>query len=70
MTIGVGELDKEVVGGGSGSGSGSDTANTSASLPRTGGGDAMPVIALWALALGVVGAGLLVWLPGQRRSAS
>lgn len=72
MAIAVGELDDEDeddTPNGSGGGTGGTTGGTEASLPRTGGGDAMPVIALWAAALGVVGAGLLVWIP-RRRAAS
>lgn len=70
MTIGIGKLDPKGPGGSEG-GDGADGAPAgTTTLPKTGGGDAMPVIALWALALGVVGAGLLVWLPAQRRSAS
>lgn len=68
MTIGVGELNDDGNGGSNG-GSGTNGAG-STTLPRTGGGDAMPVIGLWALALGVAGAGLLVWLPRQRRTAN
>lgn len=69
MTIGVGELPDAPPGGG-GDGGGETSPAGTTTLPKTGGGDAMPVIALWALALGVVGAGLLVWMPAQRRSAS
>lgn len=73
MTIGVGDVDEPGDGNGDGGGggdAGGTTAGGTTTLPKTGGGDAMPVIALWALALGVVGAGLLVWMPAQRRSAS
>jgi len=73
MAIGVGELaaddDDSDGSGGSGSGTGGTTAGTEASLPRTGGGDAMPVITLWAMALGVLGAGLLVWIPVRRATS-
>ncbi|QCX27607.1 LPXTG cell wall anchor domain-containing protein [Nocardioides jishulii] len=65
MTMGVGDIDDlepPSRGGNGGTGGGTTT------LPQTGGGDAMPVIGLWALALGVIGAGLLVWMPRQRRS--
>lgn len=70
MTIGVGDLP-DPPGGDTPPG---DTTPVStppgttpgATLPRTGGGDAMPVIALWALALGMLGAGALVWLPKRR----
>lgn len=69
MKMAVGEMDPPG-GNGNGGGGESGTGGTggTTTLPKTGGGDAMPVIALWALALGVVGAGLLVWMPTQRRT--
>ncbi len=72
LTVGVGELPEEsgVNGAGAGSGGAAGGTDGTAALPRTGGGDAMPVIALWALAFGVVGAAALVLLPGQRRSVN
>lgn len=41
--------------------------NDTGSLPRTGGGDAMPVIALWALAFVLLGAAGLLCVPTARR---
>lgn len=64
MTIGVGELGDEDPS--DGPAPTNAPADPGATLPRTGGGDAMPVIGLWALALGLVGAGALVWLPRRR----
>lgn len=73
MTIGVGSLDDVAPPGGSdGSGGGTGAGGAGAggtTLPRTGGGDAMPVITLWALAFGVAGAGLLVWMPRRIRES-
>ncbi len=68
MKMAVGDLDQDPPGGPGGPGDNSTTPGGTTTLPKTGGGDAMPVIALWALALGVVGAGLLVWMPTQRRT--
>lgn len=76
MTVGIGSIDEAggsgsgAGGSGSSGGSGGNGSGTSTTLPRTGGGDAMPVIGLWALGLGVAGAALLVWLPRQRRTAN
>jgi len=52
---------------GSASGSGSGSSSGSGSLPKTGGGDALPVIALWAIALSLLGAALLLIVPGAVR---
>lgn len=48
-------------------GSGSDSGSGSGGLPQTGGGDAMPVVALWAVALSLLGAALLLIVPGSVR---
>ncbi len=65
MTVGVGALDDtdptssttDAVGGGGG--------DASTSLPKTGGIDSIPVLALWALALGLIGAVAMVLLPAR-----
>lgn len=66
LTVGVGELEDEGDEDGSGTGGSNAGTGNAATLPRTGGADAMPVIALWALAFGVVGAALLVAVPRRR----
>lgn len=69
MTIGVGSLDDVAPPGGSDGNGGGGAGAGAATLPRTGGGDAMPVITLWALAFGMAGAGLLVWMPRRIRES-
>ncbi len=70
MTIGVGSLEDVAPRPGDGnSGGGGNGGAGGTTLPRTGGGDAMPVITLWALAFGVAGAGLLVWMPRRVRES-
>jgi len=63
------KVDDSDSGSDSGSGSGGDSGSTSSggSLPQTGGGDALPVVALWAVALSLLGAALLLMVPGANR---
>ncbi|MBA2953588.1 hypothetical protein GON03_04635 [Nocardioides sp. MAH-18] len=64
MKVGSEPVDDET---GSGSGSGSGSGTSGGGLPQTGGGDALPVIALWAIALSLLGAALLLIVPGAVR---
>jgi LPXTG-motif cell wall-anchored protein len=58
MTVGSEPIDSDP--------SSSSTTSTS-TLPKTGGGDSMPVVALWALALTLLGAAGLLCVPRTRR---
>lgn len=46
---------------------GGGTTSASGSLPQTGGGDSLPVVGLWALALTLLGAAGLLCVPRARR---
>ncbi|MQW76775.1 hypothetical protein GHK92_12905 [Nocardioides sp. dk4132] len=70
MTIGVGELDEPDDGddgSGGGAGGGTTTPTSGSTLPQTGGGDSLPVMALWASGLTLLGAAALLLVPGVRR---
>ena len=58
MTVGSEPIDVE---------SDSTTTTGGSTLPKTGGGDSMPVVALWALALTLLGAAGLLCVPRTRR---
>ena len=47
--------------------SGSTTTESGGTLPQTGGGDSLPVVGLWALALTLLGVAGLLCVPQARR---
>jgi LPXTG-motif cell wall-anchored protein len=60
MAVGTEPIDSDP-------GSDSTTTTGGSTLPKTGGGDSMPVVALWALALTLLGAAGLLCVPRTRR---
>lgn len=69
MTVGSERIEPGGGGGDAGGAAGGSTASpTSSSLPKTGGGDSLPVVALWALALTLLGAAGLLCVPQRRRA--
>jgi LPXTG-motif cell wall-anchored protein len=60
MTVGSEPIDTDP-------GTSSTTTTGGSTLPKTGGGDSMPVVALWALALTLLGAAGLLCVPRTRR---
>lgn len=53
-----------------GTDTGGTTTSTGGTLPKTGGGDSLPVVALWALALTLLGAAGLLCVPQVARKRS
>ncbi|MBB3043635.1 hypothetical protein [Nocardioides soli] len=66
MKVGSEPIEDDAGPDGSGTANGGSTAD-GGSLPQTGGGDALPVVALWALALVLLGAAGLLCVPQVAR---
>ena len=64
MTVGTDPIEAD---SGSSSTPSSATTTGGSTLPKTGGGDSMPVVALWALALTLLGVAGLLCVPRTRR---
>lgn len=62
MTVGTDPIETD-----SGNSSSTPAATGGSTLPKTGGGDSMPVVALWALALTLLGVAGLLCVPRTRR---
>jgi LPXTG-motif cell wall-anchored protein len=66
MTVGSEPIDTDSASSSTTTGT-TTTGGTTTALPKTGGGDSMPVVALWALALTLLGVAGLLCVPRTRR---
>lgn len=70
MTVGSEPTDEDENGGGGEAPVAAESASSGGTLPKTGGGDSLPVVALWALALTLLGAAGLLCVPQVARKRS